>query len=115
MNERQTVADDGLTQYPCDVDDVFRLLANARRRELITALHTCDDDRIRLSRLRRQCTTGERADARAWERAVHHVHVPMLDDLGLVDYDADTETLRYYHYELIDDVLSAIDAIDSSH
>ncbi|WP_240756803.1 DUF7344 domain-containing protein [Natronorubrum bangense] len=88
---------------------MFRLLADARRRKLIAALESCEDDQLPLSKLIRQSTTDEQVDLEARKREFHHVHLPMLDDHGLIDYDSEADLIRYYHCELVADVLAMTD------
>ncbi|ELY47160.1 hypothetical protein DV706_02235 [Natronorubrum bangense] len=109
MNECQIVDEDGYARCTCDTDAVFRLLADARRRKLIAALESCEDDQLPLSKLIRQSTTDEQVDLEARKREFHHVHLPMLDDHGLIDYDSEADLIRYYHCELVADVLAMTD------
>ncbi|ELY44590.1 DUF7344 domain-containing protein [Natronorubrum sulfidifaciens] len=109
MTECQIRAEDGSTRCPCATDDILRLLADTRRREIITTLESCDDDRMSLPRLRSQSTTGH-ADPDSWHRAIHHIHLPMLDDHGLIDYDSEAEHIRYYHCEQVTTALEALEA-----
>ncbi|MFC6954607.1 DUF7344 domain-containing protein [Halorubellus litoreus] len=93
--EKQGPADAGPSS-PNDLsrDDVHRVLASTCRRRLVTLLF---DDR---SRTRDELATilagweatGNRPMATATDRArieveLHHHHLPLLDDLGVVSYD----------------------------
>ncbi|QLG47326.1 hypothetical protein [Natrinema halophilum] len=44
-----------------------------------------------------------------WALELEHNHFPSLEDSGLIDYDACSETIRYYDCELIPNVLAAIE------
>ncbi len=44
-----------------------------------------------------------------WALELAHVHLPLLEDHGLVEYDARTETIRYYECELVSSVLGLIE------
>ncbi len=44
-----------------------------------------------------------------WALELAHVHLPLLEDRGLVEYDARTETIRYYECELVSNVLGSIE------
>ncbi|WP_245549728.1 winged helix-turn-helix domain-containing protein [Natronococcus occultus] len=90
----------------CETDEVLRVLANARRREIVSVLEALDDNWITVDELARAVsTTGDE-----WRGELHHVHLPMLRDLGIVDYDRHGETVRYYRCDLVSSVLEAVDA-----
>lgn len=45
--------------------------------------------------------------------ALHHERLPRLDDAALVDYDARSNTVRYWGDDRLPAALDAIDALDS--
>lgn len=83
-----------------DASDRHRLLANERRQTIIAAL----GDVYGIS----ETTLGELAsDVERWERvrtdsdvpkadvlgSLHHVHLPLLDELGVVEYDPESKRI----------------------
>ncbi|MFC7141316.1 hypothetical protein ACFQMA_15940 [Halosimplex aquaticum] len=77
---------------PSERDALFAILADPRRRRLLDVLETRDPGaRMALSELADRLaaaegsTSGERRHDVA--AALHHVHLPKLDDAGLVEYD----------------------------
>ncbi|WP_312909593.1 DUF7344 domain-containing protein [Natronosalvus caseinilyticus] len=71
-----------------------RILANPRRRRLLTTLTERGQDTVEglaEAVARRECLPDDAEDRRRARRDVHvslvHVHLPMLADHGLVEYD----------------------------
>ncbi|SIR75914.1 DUF7344 domain-containing protein [Natronorubrum thiooxidans] len=110
MNECQIMDEDGVTQCACRTDDVLRLLADTRRRKFIAALESCEDGWIQVEPLLRQTIPAGKTSLEAWTREFCHVHLPMLEDHGLIDYDSEDGLIRRYHCELVSDVLAVIDS-----
>ncbi|RQG95521.1 DUF7344 domain-containing protein [Natrarchaeobius chitinivorans] len=105
---------DGVERCTCDVSDVFSLLANDRRRTVIAALERAQDDWISVDRLLTDVSSvDDGVGGETWAIELHHVHVPLLEEKGLIEYDAHGETIRYYHCELVSNVLTAIEATAS--
>ncbi|WP_254536245.1 DUF7344 domain-containing protein [Halomarina litorea] len=74
-----------------DADDVYRLLADEQRRALLAVLlerdgeMTLDDLRSRLA--------DRVSDERNAGIRLHHVHLPKLEDAGLLTYDPETHVV----------------------
>jgi len=110
MTECLITDEDGVAVGSCELDDVFRLLANARRRKIVAVLDSIDANWIERDRLLVDlASTDDSMDATEVRNALHHVHLPMLEDLELIEYDRQSETIRYYQCELLSSVLAAID------
>ena len=82
-----------------NTDDFFDLLTNSRRQYVLSYLQNMDDDVVELPELVEWVLTQE-AD-RANDQydtvaiALHHIHLPKLASYGLIDYDAQSGTIRY--------------------
>jgi len=97
------------------LDDVFGLLAERRRRFALHALLDVDQGATDCETLTRTVATREaRADEEEYAlpelrdrvtRALHHVHLPKLDDAGVVDYDARSRTVRYWGHPVVEEYL----------
>lgn len=120
-------SDAGLPGYStstADLDAVFAALSHPRRRYLLSALATHDGERP---------LTCLATDVVAWEHdqpredvctealehcciALHHVHLPKLAALGVVDYDSDGDrTVRAADTDQVDAVLDALaDELDTT-
>jgi len=108
MTEYQIDDENGITHCTCSVDEILRLLVDSRRRTIVSVLETTERNWITLSELVLQCSSME-APTVDWQRELYHVHLPLLDDLGLVDYDKHDEMIRYYQCELVSEVLDVVD------
>ncbi|QLH79704.1 hypothetical protein HZS55_21465 [Halosimplex rubrum] len=85
--------DDGRTVIDLDADKRYDLLAAERRRTVLAVLTerggatpTGLDELVTAVAARE----GDEASAEAAERlavSLHHVHLPRMDDLGVLDYD----------------------------
>lgn len=79
------------------VDDLFDVLSPARRRETLAVLTECHSA-VDVESLARDVAARERdvapdtlseSDVEEVHVTLHHVHLPKLDDAGLVDYHRD--------------------------
>ena len=109
MSTCRIVDEDGTARSSCDLDDLFTLLATSHRRRLVTVLERTDDDWIARERLLSTVAATTGVDERTLRRKFVHVHRPMLEDLGLIDYDDHSEAIRYYRCECLSDVVSLVD------
>lgn len=80
--------------------DVYTVLANARRRETVRHL-TTSNGTLTLGTLATEIAAEETGQSPPPQAAYDSVrsslrqtHLPMLDDLGVVDYDPDTHVIR---------------------
>lgn len=87
------------------LDRLFEVLTEHRRRYVLYYLDGADDPVITVAELADQLCTWERdwddrtEQPRSKHREnmrinLHHVHLPKLADVGLIDYDARSQTLR---------------------
>lgn len=106
MTERQIVDETGVVQSRCETGDVLRLLADSRRRRIVAALNQGEDDWVDVETLRRRVADDVESPV-DWETELHHVTLPMLDDMGLVEYDRRSGAVRCYRCELVQRVLEA--------
>lgn len=109
MSECPIVDEDGTEHRTCNADDLFRLLADSRRREIVSALEADENNRVDVdSLIRSELTTGDETDTTVLERELYHIHLPMLEDVGLIDYDGHSETIRCYRCDALSSVLDAV-------
>lgn len=84
---------------PLDKDDVFDILSNARRRQLLFLLYG-QGKSVKLSDLAQDIADAEGegdAGADRYKRvyiSLYQTHVPKLKEHGIVEYDADTKTVE---------------------
>ncbi|WP_323190733.1 hypothetical protein [Halostella sp. PRR32] len=75
------------------LDNVFEVLADQRRRNLLRYLLECDPPATvteMADALLADAGTEEVEERRNLRISLHHVHLPKLDETGFVDYDAET-------------------------
>ncbi|WP_293032032.1 ArsR family transcriptional regulator [Natronococcus sp.] len=107
MSECPILDENGIVYRTCETDDVLRVLASARRREIVSVLEAFDENWVTVDELARAVSaTGDDG----WTGELHHVHLPMLRDIGLIDYNRHGRTVRYYRCDLVLSVLEAVDA-----
>jgi len=79
-----------------DDSDVHRLLADRQRRTVVTVLR--DSTAVTRSELATAVADRERGDGDATtervETRLHHVHLPVLDEAGVVNYDPEAELVE---------------------
>lgn len=87
-----------------EIDQRFALLDKYERRCIIHLLQEAEADRVSVSdvvsHLQRQDSTSDEHDELAVD--LHHNHLPQLDTVGAVEYDPNSETIRYNGDEFIE-------------
>ncbi|WP_254764355.1 DUF7344 domain-containing protein [Natrinema marinum] len=109
MSECQIVDSDGTVRRTCDVDEILSLLADAHRRTVVRTLDTAPKNWTHRESLLESLPTSEAMTADEWALELAHAHLPRLEDCGLVEYDAHSETVRYYECELVSAMLDSIE------
>ncbi|GAA0679247.1 ArsR family transcriptional regulator [Natronoarchaeum mannanilyticum] len=98
MDQEQAVA----TTNPLSLDATFDALADAERRTILHYLTDAADHEATVDELVSHITqqeashTGELPSRDSIEMRLHHIHLPKLVEVGLVEYDTRTEQLRYW-------------------
>ncbi|WP_162224554.1 DUF7344 domain-containing protein [Halorussus amylolyticus] len=72
--------------HPRSLDSVFDVLATERRRNVLYALYE-SAGRVALSDLADEVASVEGADFERVATSLHHVHLPRLAEVGVVEYD----------------------------
>jgi len=110
MTEFPITDNDGLVQSTCGTDEVLRLLADASRRRVVVSLENCENNWIHREQLaQRLVVPHEDETSSGWERDLHHIHLPLLEDMGLTEYDRQEGMIRHYRCERLSDILTAVD------
>ena len=110
MTEFPITDNDGLVQSTCKTDEVLRLLADASRRRVVVSLENCESNWIHREQLaQRLGVPHEDETISGWERDLHHIHLPLLEDMGLIEYDSQEGMIRHYRCERLSDILTAVD------
>lgn len=100
------------------LERTLELLTDRRRRYAMYALRngdagTRDLDEITDSVVAREREHGtDQVDEAAVRVALHHAHLPKLDDAGVVDYDHGAGTVTSVEADPLANVLDAVRAVD---
>ena len=117
MTKHPIVDEDGLVRATCDLESLFRLLANDRRRRVAATLEAMADDCIDLEEVFAAvaaASDGGEVDREDWRVEFRHVHLPLFEDVGVLEYDEHTGTVRWYHCDVLVDVLDVVGADHSA-
>lgn len=96
-----------------DSDDVVRLLASRRRRELLRYLREHPDEAVDLTALvsgvRERCREAGGADAQTEIQVrLHHSDLPKLEDAGVVEYDQAGSRVIYEGHDGVETLLETL-------
>lgn len=98
------------------VEEIHRLLASARRRYVLSHLSSSPgedvpfDDVVTAVAERERPDPGPLTHRDRVETDLHHVHLPKLEDSGVVTHDAVTRTVRYEPSEAVEALLAVSEA-----
>lgn len=98
------------------LDEALRLLANERRRTVLSALSGCRGETLPFDQVvdlvaeREHPPPGPVPHRELVEIDLHHVHLPVLADAGAIAYDPVEATVRYEESELLESLLVAATA-----
>lgn len=102
-------------------DDIYELLASARRREIVAFLATRPGDTVHFDDLVAVVVAAECPDSGPGTHRgritadVYHVHLPKLDGAGVVSYDPEAETVEYHGSERLESLLVASESPSGVH
>lgn len=84
------------------LDATFDMLAHSERRIILQMLvsssdHTATIDELVTRLVQHEADkTGEMPNPDGIETQIHHVHLPKMENVGLIEYDARSEEIRYW-------------------
>ncbi|MFC4357677.1 hypothetical protein ACFO0N_06905 [Halobium salinum] len=106
VNERTVPS--GSRESDARVDQVAKVLTDARLREVLDALSSMDD-RVHLDALAERLRARGHDDCDDVAARLHHVHLPRLADIGVIAYDAAENRVEHQEWRVAD-VLSVAGA-----
>lgn len=101
-------------------NDLLEALAHARRRSVCEVLATADREFLPLEELSERVASRRHdgADGPAEPRAVrielHHVHLPKLDEAGLLEYDHETNTVYYESDPVVESIADGAEPLEAA-
>jgi len=95
------------------VDGAFEALADEHRRRVVRYFQTVEEDVASVDALVDYASerSSETPTRDQLEVRFHHVTLPKLADLGVVEYDARSRTVRYCGPSLVDRLYSVLEEI----
>lgn len=96
------------------LDALLRALANEHHRQVMWYFQTVEDDVAAVTDLIDYVVAEQSGDTtrEQVETTLHHVTLPKLADLGVIKYDARSQTVRYYGSSTLERLLTVIDEAD---
>ncbi|WP_227378574.1 DUF7344 domain-containing protein [Haladaptatus halobius] len=100
------------------LDTIFDILSHSHRRYVLSYLSQTEDDLATVADLVAFVSNHESEDETSVQRtqddavrvAMHHNHLPKLDDAGVIEFDTQSETIRYWAHPRLERCLSVINA-----
>lgn len=114
--EGNALAPDG-SGADLSLNALLEVVAHHQRREILRVLVDAPDHTASVDELMNHVSdlevdrTGERPGRDQLEMSFHHVHLPVLTDVRLVEYDARSKDVRYRRHERVEDLLEYLDSI----
>lgn len=96
---------------PSNLDDILNLLSDHYRRQTVRVLRGTPESEVEFDELidgiiQESRIEGQKADRIAVQ--LHHKHLPMLADQGLIAYDPDARIVRYSPDQQVEAVMDGI-------
>lgn len=94
------------------LDLTYRSVADQRRRHALRYLRDVSAETAALEDLVdyavQQETNSPAPDREAVQIDLYHVHLPLLDEAGAIDFDSRTETGRYRNHSTVETLLDSL-------
>ncbi len=95
---------------------MLKAIAHHQRREILRFLMdssdatTTIDDLVKYLKSREIEQTGNHPGCSSTEIKIslHHIHLPKLEEAGLIEYDQRSEELRYWRHAVLEDILNRL-------
>jgi DNA-binding transcriptional ArsR family regulator len=97
-----------------DVDDAVDVLTSPDRRRVLEYL---DDESVESTTVTglashlaslESGSTSQSRDERSYETRLHHIHLPKLDDHGILEYDPRSNAVRYRPNARVEEMLDRL-------
>lgn len=94
-------------------ETVFELLGDHQRRAVFSYLENTEDGQASVSDIVAYVSQemGTAKTPSQIEVQLHHVHLPKMDDAGLIEYANGGQTVQYIGHPLVEDCLCHIDGV----
>ncbi|ADB63014.1 hypothetical protein Htur_4192 (plasmid) [Haloterrigena turkmenica DSM 5511] len=101
-------------------DAILELLTHPYRRAILQYLIDASDETATIDGVtthlvdRESRQSDDRSDRDRLEIAIIHIHLPMLSEKGIVEYDVRSREIRYRRHEGLEALLGCLRALDST-
>ncbi|WP_458185052.1 DUF7344 domain-containing protein [Haladaptatus sp. NG-WS-4] len=89
-------------------DVLFQLLSDRVRRRILLSLSESEGSRTSIDELSNTLTAERETSRRTTSVLLYHDHLPRLADAGLLDFDRESESVRYRPDRRVERLLSVI-------
>jgi hypothetical protein len=93
-----------------DVGEYLRVAVDPRSRQLLSVLRPHVGEDLSLEFVLDQLSANGEDDRQSWDVELHHVSLPMLEDLGIAEYDREASVVRYLGCPLVDASTDLVEA-----
>ena len=109
-------------QRPISLDTILSAVANVHRRAILKALDDASEETLAFDALVDRVTNRvrdrdlERVSDEQRQRvkiALHHTHLPTLEEARIIDYEPETERVQFVGGDLERDLLTLVEPYDS--
>ncbi|NUB93787.1 hypothetical protein HT576_22705 [Haloterrigena sp. SYSU A121-1] len=129
MDHNDRNSDDSGTEAECDFTDLegslstdamLELLTHPYRRATLQYFIDASDEAATIDEVTTYLVdhesqqSGDQSDRGRLEIAITHIHLPMLSEKGIIEYDARSREIRYRRHEGLEALLGCLRALDST-
>lgn len=103
--------ENGTRPSSLSVDDILKAVADPYRRSLLDYLSSVPENRCSVSELVNVLRSEDGLAASSQERIrqrLHHVHLPKLRNLGLIEHDEESDEVQYVESPRMETVIGQI-------
>ncbi|WP_249361501.1 hypothetical protein [Haloterrigena sp. H1] len=115
------VSDSSGCERPISPDTILSAVANEHRRAILDALDNASEKTLEYDVLVDRVADRVRDEDAKWESdehrqrvriALHHTHLPKLDEARIIDYEGETDNIRFIGGELEQKILTLVEPYD---
>lgn len=107
--------DESYSKIDTNLDNVFKVLSSSRRRGVLYSLKGSEGDTIRYDALVEDLIDEgyiSEHERESFRLEMHHNHLPLLKDNGIIEYDSRSDTIRPVLDENLARVLETVEELE---
>ncbi|GAA0669915.1 ArsR family transcriptional regulator [Natronoarchaeum mannanilyticum] len=96
--------------------DILDALAHGRRRNVCEVVAAAEREFLPLEEVSERVASRDHdgADPQTVRVELHHVHLPKLDDAGLLEYDHELNTVRYESDPVVESIADGAEPLEAA-